>query len=272
MVREFIQKIRSRTILLRYFVVLLWFLLMSLTVHFWPHYTYKYLDIFFSGVAGLVKPDWPQAVVIITIIFVCSFYDSITKWIDRIERTRFGDKEFYTPIKENRIGLEVKSGSENLLVQNPEKITEQELRSNGTYETIIDQFKAINNQFDSKNAVFRDKEGMLKLQLASFQFFCWCERQYNLMWGSQILLLEILQRRGPSGMAILDLDEFFRRIKDSYKEHYSNFYESQQYVHFLINSGVIKIDVTSGAYVITQKGIDFLCWLVSSGHSKLKDY
>lgn len=256
---------------MRYTVVLLWILLMSLTISSWPHYSYVYIDLFINNILGFFKPDWPLAALLMLTIVVSVFHAPLTRYIDRLVSAKWGDKQLDSPIKENNLKDEMHIENKNLDNNSP-KITADELKRIGTYETVIEQFNDISNEIENPNVQYRDKEGVLKLQLATFHFFRWCEREYNLLWGTQIMLLEVLQSRKIQGMSILELDNYFSNVKTMHKEHYVRISDSTHYVKFLIDSGVVKID-SNGSYAITQRGIDFLSWLLAmSGYSRIKPY
>jgi hypothetical protein len=91
---------------------------------------------------------------------------------------------------------------------------------------------------------------------------------YNLIFGSQILLLQALNmQREP--VESLFLITFYESAKNQYPEFYSS-YTFESYINFLKAVGFINTE--NGKYFITVLGRGFLTYLVETGSNFRKGF
>ncbi len=95
-------------------------------------------------------------------------------------------------------------------------------------------------------------------QLASLQVALHFERTYNLIFGSQIRLLEGLERLGSSGENYENMAATYQNEQATYAISHS--YPLRNYLGFLENAGLVKIisNANRRKVSITPMGVDFL--------------
>jgi len=92
------------------------------------------------------------------------------------------------------------------------------------------------------------------------------ERTYNLIFGSQIRLLEYLAGRGDAGADLRGVYAFYAGA------HFvPEGYPFQSYMGFLKTQGVVEESPPNG-YRITELGVRFIVYLNESKHNKLKPF
>ena len=97
------------------------------------------------------------------------------------------------------------------------------------------------------------------------------ERAYQAIYGSQIKIIEDLRRLGPSGLVYEGVAAYYQQTRLMYPA--LNSYPLDQYLGFLVNSGLIEISNSSEnkrICKITSFGIDFLEYIEVLNYTKDK--
>ena len=94
------------------------------------------------------------------------------------------------------------------------------------------------------------------------------ERIYNIIFGGQIALLELLLPI-PEGMPLASLAYFYSQVK---RYHYPVFekWTLEMYIQFLVNKQLIEV-TQNGNYKITTKGMNFITYITNLNYPKNKN-
>ncbi|MBF0525377.1 MAG: hypothetical protein HQK56_09810 [Deltaproteobacteria bacterium] len=106
-------------------------------------------------------------------------------------------------------------------------------------------------------------------QLAAAQTAIWCERTYYYIYGSQIFLLQQLNRARNNGQTTDQIEKHFSQVITQYPDFYKGC-DAQHYIRYLLN--IEAIEHRDGIYLITYAGIEFLTWIAKTGRSEYKNY
>lgn len=104
---------------------------------------------------------------------------------------------------------------------------------------------------------------VLLRHLAGTQLILAFERIHNVIFGSQLYLLKLLNTSMPEGIPENDVFAHIERVKQQYKETLSN-WSCEQYLTFLYS----RILITKGenSYIfITNFGVEYLTWITRNG-------
>lgn len=195
--------------------------------------------------------SWPVVALIFGVICIIAFYKPITRLLDRA----------------NKIGPQ---GVEALSTAAQEKSSTREQ----TVEVISSQAEELLRLFDSKlllegEAAIRadlakrnitspgDRERALVRLLAGSAMFGIFERTYNLIFGSQIRVLQAING-GP--LPKRDIEPFYAAAKSASPSVYSN-YAFDQWLNFMISQKLIGV-IDGNAVAITVRGREFLKYVI----------
>ncbi len=176
--------------------------------------------------------SWPMTVLFVSLIFIFKFQGSISGFLGRLTHG-----EAY--------GFRVAAASPSEQTRAIERATSEQYNQQSTQD---------NQQ------LLAAYQRLLKL----FMF----EKSYNIIYGSQIFLLEHLESRGDVGEKYINLVGFFERFKQQSNSHAAMF---DEYLSFLKTSTLIELK--DGDVKITPLGVDFLSYLRASYTAyRLKPY
>lgn len=115
----------------------------------------------------------------------------------------------------------------------------------------------------------QDKEELLN-QVVILQIALHFERTYNLIFGSQIRLLENLRKYGSVGMKYEDVAAYYQGVLVTYP--YMVSYHLTQYLDFLVGAKLVEVTQQGDNRVvkIVPLGIDFLEYLEGLNYNKNK--
>lgn len=175
--------------------------------------------------------DWP----VFAFVFVFLFKKNIAKFIDELEHLKiFGNEATReTPPNSQREDLNVDKMSEKI------ENTTNDSQSN-----------------DCKNEL---KKTSLYLEY---------ERIYNIIFGSQIELLDIL-KINSTGLNMNFLGIYFHSIQKKFEGSLDQ-WTLFQYLRFMETTGLIQFNNTNNSYSITEKGRGFLNYIESLKYPKGK--
>lgn len=122
----------------------------------------------------------------------------------------------------------------------------------------------INNQLSKVDSP-SSREKILVSNLAKAQMDSFYKDIYQVIWGSQISLLDDLNL--VRTFSLSKAEDYFLKAKEKYPDYYST-YGFEQYISYLVESKLVsKIGVDIH---IEDLGIAFLVWLVEVGYTKDK--
>lgn len=172
---------------------------------------------------------------LIILIFILTFKNNLAKFIDELKHLKiFGNEA----TRETPTDSQVK----NLSV---EKISEEIKDSEGNSK--------LNNESE---------------ELKKTKLYLEYERIYNIIFGSQIELLDIL-KINKMGLNMNFLGIYFYNIQKKFENALGS-WTLFGYLRFLETNGLIQFDNMSSSYLITVKGEDFLNYIELLKYSKVK--
>lgn len=163
--------------------------------------------------------SWPLAAIVISTVFMCKFQSAISQFLGRLVRGEaYGVRlEAATPSEQTREIQQAQS-----MPEKPES-------------------GAVNENAQLKSAY----EAVVRLYLF--------ERAYNLIYGSQVALLEHLEKRGEVGDHYFNLAQYYEKFRQTSGLQNVQF---KDYLEFLRASGFVMINGEN--VTIAQFGRDFL--------------
>lgn len=197
----------------------------------------KYLMIIIS---------WPVVVFLMALIFK----DEMANFINRIVGAKFPGGEIQTAPQ-----LETpKSQDDNITMASPQnKELVEQIR-----EEYEERFKNYETNIKATVDSLFDEISKKDLEL---EF----ERIYNLIFGSQVRLLEILLPNSGDGLPRNFMDSFFNNVKSLWSNLAT--WNTDSYLGYLIGVNLIEM-TTMGNYKITSKGEGFLSYITSRNYLK----
>ena len=201
---------------------------------------------------------WPIAVIIISKLFFQIFRKPIERFIDRIRKV-------------SKTNIETEESQHQRIPEGPE------IESNNDYEKLMQQFNSpstisieanIKNELEKKDFDDYKKINLLIHYLAAFQLELTYDRIYASIYGSQLVLIKLLNTKANEKKDNLEI-YFDNSVKNIYPDFYRNI-NFEVYMNFLI--GANSISCENDEYKITQFGIDFLVFLTQAGRSESLPY
>ena len=196
---------------------------------------------------------WPLAVIIISCIFFIIFRRSIAGLLGRT--SEIGRKGLKTmPEQSQKLADTNKTPTEELMETfNSQIIREREVAIQTYLET---------RSVSSNN----DKIKVLTRHLAIVQLFSSFEKTYNLIYGSQVCILEELNEK-RLGVLKEDIKRFYDDGEIKWPQFFLD-YSFDAYLNFLKTSGIIT--EKDGCLFITNYGVEFLEYLARTGRSNAR--
>jgi len=194
---------------------------------------------------------WPAAIVIIGCIFMRLFRPSIEALLGRIRE--IGPSGLKATPNQTQTSTDAK------------EMPVDELMKDFDNPLLKEREVAISADLDKRGvSTEADKVRLLTRHLAVMQLSFFFEAVYQLIWGSQIYILEHLNtiRMGDSAKNLKEL--FYDDALKKYPDYFAN-YSYENYLGFLKNTGLIM--EKNGNLLITNTGVEFLQYLARSGRS-----
>lgn len=209
----------------------------------------EYLKVLFS---------WPPIALVIAIIFIMRFQVAINGFLNRLEEGRiFGQTLKAAPPRQP---LEVDGVAEDRLTQaaaaNPQMGAPSEPKADASLppELANDPQARVAIAYAQNNPV----QTVIEYKRVHFGYNA--ERLFNLIYGTQVALLEFLATRPDQPATLAQLAQFHR-------EHQAKSgrtdYQIRDYVNFLVSYGVITVEgpPDQQLYKINQHGVEFLSYI-----------
>lgn len=194
---------------------------------------------------------WPHITLIFGIFFIIIFYTPIIAFINRIKTV---GKEGVTT-----------DGSLGVQDKKTQKKAVEELMNIG--DSVVRDYLEQTIMHDLSSRGLETEGDTIKLlvrYLAATQLALDYEQIYNLIFGSQILLLKRLNEVVGQGKPKEYIDEYFAKVQTTFTDLKT--WSLDQYLDFLFKSTLITN--VSGKYHITNKGVDFLSWMIRNGRTE----
>jgi len=146
----------------------------------------------------------------------------------------------------------------------------QELMTYGAgFQVVTEQIERIESDLKAKNVKLTDNKPaqLLIRQLAGAQTLTWLEKTYNVLFASQIELLQRLNSN-VTGLSFSVVDKYYEIVKKYYPDSLSK-WKTSDYLKFLFASGLIL--EKDNMIFITRRGNEFLTLLMNEGYPKKSD-
>ena len=198
---------------------------------------------------------WPLLVLILGIFFILVFRKPLSNILARIRS-----------IGKRGIDINVSPQLEN---EDKRKAAVDELMRVGDSSVLIELENAILKDLNERGLeTHGDSIKILTKHLAITQLALDFEQIYHLIFGSQIKLLKRLNQSLGVGLSKEDVEDYFETIKIAFPEVIRN-WNLADYLSFLLSRALITRQENN--YHITIKGIEFLIWMIRTGHLEDKD-
>ena len=195
---------------------------------------------------------WPHITLIFGILFMIFFRKPITAFIGRIRTVgKEGITAADTSTEVQYVDQRKKAVQDLMNISDSIVLKEQE-------ELIIKDLslRGLETEGDSIKILTR--------HLAATQLTLDYEQIYNLIFGSQISLLKRLNDVAGEGRTRDYMDDYFLKVKTVHQK--LNTWTFDQYLDFLFKRTLITN--VRDKYHITNKGVDFLAWMVRNGRTE----
>jgi hypothetical protein len=205
--------------------------------------------------------SWPPIALVIAIIFITRFRAAINDFLNRlIEGNIFGQTLKAAP--PHQIPVEVGVAEDRLMQAAAAK-------SDGGAPTqaqeTIQLPPALANDPHAQAAVayVRNNPAQTVIEYKRILFSYNSERLFNLIYGTQVALLEFLAFRHDQSTTLPQIAQFHREHQA--KSGQSD-YQLRDYVGFLVSYGVVSVEGSPDqqVYKISQHGVEFLSYIKAS--------
>ncbi len=195
---------------------------------------------------------WPIAAIVICVLLRAP----ISSLLARLNKAKHKDTElnFDPEAQKSPTAISISSNIADAVPQDPLGLIKE------AEERIYKSLEALNiNNESEKVKVLAKHHANLQIRSGYFE-------AYNLIFGSQILLLQALNvQREPVESQFLVT--FYESAKNQYPDFYSS-YTFESYINFMKTVGFINTE--HGKYFITVLGRGFLTYLVETGSNLRK--
>ena len=198
--------------------------------------------------------NWPLAVVVLGVVAILAFRPQIARLIDRMQQIKAAGVAIQTA------SAQAGSGS---VVQESAPQAVEELRKMFDNQLVVQREELITADLNKRQVHGPDREKFLLRIASAFLLVSQFESTYNLIFGSQLALLQQLNTL-PLGMPIADARHFFDAACRSYPDFYKT-YSFDQWMTFLQGQGLI-LRPANDRVAITIAGREFLKYLVERGY------
>jgi len=193
---------------------------------------------------------WPLMALILGALFIFLFKLPISAFIGRIKSV-------------GKDGINAADFTPEVQHEEQRKVAVEELMNVGNSNVLNEAEQLILDDLSSKGLETKgDSIKVLARHLAATQLALDYEQIHGLIFGSQIVLLKRLNEVTGQGRPEHYMVGFIEEVQGMYSE--LNDWSLNKYLTFLFNSNLIAIE--NGVYHITIKGVDYLSWIIRTGH------
>jgi hypothetical protein len=208
----------------------------------------------FKAIVSIIT--WPHITLIFGLIFLFMFRTQIGIFISRI---RSVSKDGVTTDTELVPQTQEEKATNILQHIEIEKTVMLDEVENAIFEDL--KSRGLEHESDTTKVLVRN--------LAVTNINLEHEKNYNAIFGSQIILLKALNEVSGTGRPIEYITGFYSTVKENNAEAFSS-WELEDYMAFLQDSSLITFENES--WHISNKGQDFLIWLARNGKRENKNY
>lgn len=205
-------------------------------------------------IKGLVESlAWPLVGLVAVIVFLLFFRKEIAGFINRIRSVGKGGIETTSSAREEAAARTINVARQEFM-ENPQSITlsEQEKK-------IKDVLKRLG--FESSG----DAIDVLVRELARTQINYGFLDIYNIIYGSELRLLEHLNSISGSGYTDGELDRYIATVRAQFPNR-PNTENKESFMSILLTSNLVTRN--NNRYFITELGREFLAWIIKQGKSQ----
>lgn len=197
---------------------------------------------------------WPSIIALSVFII---YRKNIASFIDRIWKLKFPGGELEVEKQKGLQSADEESSREDM----KEALIQQKNLINDIKSRYKEQYQVLE---ENAQQVFQQLLNELSIKDIQLDF----ERIYNLIFGSQIALLELLLPI-PEGESRIFLNLYYSRVKVLNSPTFDN-WAFDVYVDFLIKNKLVEFTPT-GNFRIIEKGRGFLSYITNLGYPKNKN-
>lgn len=136
----------------------------------------------------------------------------------------------------------------------------------------INKFGEIFKKYETKIKEIGDTRQKLETELINTTIYLEFERIYNMIFGSQVLLLKVLKSNQEINKLFYNSENivnYFFSIKANWPQELQN-WTAGLYMKFLMDSSLISFNGHIDQYSITDKGVAFLSYIAIRGYNETK--
>jgi len=195
---------------------------------------------------------WPHVALIFALVFIFVFNRPLREFIGRIKSVgKDGLSTETAPtlqnedVRQKAVDELMRLGDSPLMLE-AEKLIRIDIEERG-----------LNAESDSCKVLIR--------HLAATQIALDFEQIYNLIFGSQIFLLKKLNEVVGQGLEEEQIEKHYHAVQEIYPDSFGD-WSFEQYLQFMFSRNLLTKQ--DGKIHITVKGVEFLVWMVKTGHSE----
>jgi hypothetical protein len=201
---------------------------------------------------------WPATLAIIAIFFMVKFHRSIDLFLQRTTKIGIGSSavEATVPRQEPSPELKPSSTADDLL-----KLFDNAL--------LVKREEEIRSELERRSIPSADRERVLIRFWAAVGLTAQFDRTYSLIWGSQLVALQLLNPLGDTGIEA----DFLRLTYEHAATQNPKIYETHNFDHwlgFMVLSELVRLE--GKKVFIRVEGREFLRYIVERGYPIYKQF
>jgi len=198
---------------------------------------------------------WPLVALILGVVFIILFRVPISAFIGRIKSV-------------GKDGISAADSTPEVQHEEQRKMAVEQLMNVGDSIVLNEAEQLILDDLSNKGLPTKgDSIKILARHLATTQLALDYEQIHGLIFGSQIVLLKRLNEVIGQGRSESYMIEFMEGVQEAFSELKD--WSLNEYLKFLFNRNLIAVE--NGIYHITIKGVDYLAWIIRTGHSEYRN-
>ncbi|WP_298758687.1 LapA family protein [uncultured Psychroserpens sp.] len=155
-----------------------------------------------------------------------------------------------------------KKGNQNKDID--ENVVQELLDAIGNSVVITEMENNIKKELDNKNLPYdTPTDTILIRHLAGTQLALNFETIHSAIFGSQIILLKDLNRVAPDGMTTTEISNYIAGVFKQFSGSFTD-WDDEKYLSYLYSSTLITKTENQNIH-LTNKGVDYLSWIVRNG-------
>lgn len=152
-----------------------------------------------------------------------------------------------------------------------DNVVQELLDSIGSSITITELEDNIKTDLKDRNLPYETPTDKILIRhLAGAQLALNLETIHNSIFGSQIRLLKELNTYSPQGMTTEEVNDYISNVFQQSQSSWNN-WDNKKYLNYLF-SGFLITKENNNTIHITNKGLDYLSWIVKNGKREDKGF